>query len=194
MKLLRTSLKNNKKYLEFLLFFFLFGFLLGFLIYMKIDHANVLEEIKSISQYLSANHINYIGFHFILISVFITCSLTILGIFIFPIYFIFEGACIFYHIITFTSVYHLSGFIYSILSNFLMKGLFLIFLVLLFKTVLNIVKIIVVSMQNDKNNMKVVLIKNIKRAILAIFAIFLNDIFLYFFGSKILYSLLFLIE
>lgn len=195
MKILWTSLRNNKKYLEFCFFFLILGFLIGFLIYLKFDHSTIEQELSLFSQSLSEHHIQYLGFHFLLLSIFIACSFTLIGVFLFPIYILFEGVCIMYHICTFTSAYHLSGFIYSLISNMILKAIFLMFLILFFKSVLNIVKKVITNLKEaQKEDLSIVYTRNIKRILFSIIGIFLNDLFLYFFGNKILSFFLFIID
>lgn len=195
MNLLRTSLKNNKKFLEILLFLFLFGFLIGFFLYMKFDNSKVLEEVQSISLYLDSTRIQYFSIHFLLLSVFITCSFTLIGIILFPLYFIFEGICIIYHILTFTSIFHLSGLFYSILFHIFIKGFYLFLMIFLFKTILNIVKIVILRLKNvEEEQSTIFLAKYIRRIVFLILCVLLNDLFIYFLGNKILCWFLFIIQ
>ncbi|MDE5539592.1 MAG: hypothetical protein K2J20_03820, partial [Bacilli bacterium] len=86
-----TSLKNNQSFLKVLGLIMLLGLLIGFLIYKKMDNANLITELQNIDQYLKNNHLNYIFMHFIIISIMLTCSLTCIGLIIFPIFFLFES-------------------------------------------------------------------------------------------------------
>lgn len=187
---IKFMLKNNKKYLRFMFIVFLIGFFLGFLVFLKCKNQSIFEEIKNISTYLNTTPINYILYHLVLFSVLFLCSLTFLGILLFPFCFLFEGISFAVLLSSFMQVFHGRGLIFSILYFVITKSLFLLLFLLLFKRVLQIVKVL----RNKKENEKVVKIKKRgKQIIILFFLILANDCILYFFGSKILSFLLFII-
>lgn len=192
---LGTCLKRNKKMLKFLALFCLLGLLIGFIMYKKIDNLEVLEEIKNISNNLKNNKINFILIHFIIISILITSSITVIGLLLFPLYFLFESISISYSIFLFTSAFKFNGLIYSIFYNILAKGLYLILMFLIFKKILNIAKYLKDLIINKKSiDIKYPLTKNIQALIICIAIIFVNDILIYVFLNKILIKLLFILN
>ncbi len=192
MKNIRTSIKNNQKLLKWLLFFILFGILIGFILYEKTGDTTT-RELSNITAYLKDNHINYIVLHLFILSLIIMGSLTIIGIVIIPIYLVFEISCITYSILAFVSIYNFSGFIYGFLYNIITKLVFIILLLCLFKKLITIIKILI-NLYLNKEITEEYNIKNyLKKISIFILTIFLNDIFIYLWASKILLKLAFIL-
>lgn len=192
MKNIRTSIKNNQKLLKWLLFFILFGILIGFILYEKTGDT-ATRELSNITAYLKDNHINYIVLHLFILSLIIMGSLTIIGIVIIPIYLVFEISCITYSILAFVSIYNFSGFIYGFLYNIITKLVFIILLLCLFKKLITIIKILI-NLYLNKEITEEYNIKNyLKKISIFILTIFLNDIFIYLWASKILLKLAFIL-
>lgn len=188
MNLIGTSLKLTKKQRKILVIFLTIGLVLGFILSKKIDDPTLIESITNISSSLENNHINFILLHILVLAILIASSLMVIGIFLFPLYFLFELTCISYSIFTFISIFHLSGLIYGILYNIFIKLLYLILLYIIFKNILMIIKSL---RQNgeDPNILK----KHYQKVILSILFIFIYDLFLYLLGSTILLKLSFII-
>lgn len=192
MNLIKRSLKNNKRYFKFTIILLCFGFLIGFVLTKKAEISPILDNISSIESYLNSNNINYLSTHIITLLVLITASLTVLGLVLFPINIIYEGICIAFNIITFSSVFKLSGFIYGLIYNIITKGIYVLVLIFIFKKLTIILKKLMIK--SDKENKKALIIKNIKHIGFYIITITTYDIFLYLFGSKLLSYFLFLIK
>lgn len=189
----KTFLKKYKNDLKIVIFFLFLGFLIGFLLIKKLDCQELLKEIKNIEIYLNTQKINYILFHLMVISLLATSSLTLIGLLLFPLYFIYEGACISFNIASFTSVFKLKGLIFSIFYNLITKAVFLVLLIFIFHTGMKIVK---TKMQKEtkEEEKKIVLQKKKKQMVFYILLLLVNDILIYFFANKILYALLFIIN
>ena len=192
MNLIKRSLKNNKRYFKFTIILLCLGFLIGFVLTKKTEMSQILDSISSIESYLNSNNINYLSTHIITLLVLITASLTVLGLVLFPINIIYEGICIAFNIITFSSVFKLSGFIYGLIYNIITKGIYVLVLIFIFKKLTIILKNIMIK--SDKEDKKALIIKNIKHIGFYIIIIITYDIFLYLFGSRLLSYFLFLIK
>lgn len=195
MNKIKTSFKKYQNLLKYLGLLSLLGFLIGFLIYKKIDNHLLIAEIKNIANYLSTNHLNYILTHFITISILLTCSLTVIGLILFPLYFLIECISLSYNIFIFTEIYHFKGLIFSILYIIITKTIFIILLLCIFQKLIKTIKNIIKIYTNKEDiNHKYSLLKNIKAIIIYLLFIFLNDILIYIIGSKILLKLTFIIK
>lgn len=183
--------KKYSKILKIINLSLLLGLIISFLIYKRIDNTSILSELTNLKDFLSNNHLNYILFHFIVISILIISSLTIIGSIVFIIYFLFEGISIGYNILTLFHIYHLKGILYSFFYILFTKAIFIILLILLFIKVLNILKIIITK---KEINFKESIHHNLKGIILIIILIFLNDLLIFIFGSSLLSKLLFIIS
>ncbi|MBE6154202.1 MAG: hypothetical protein E7163_01325 [Firmicutes bacterium] len=192
---IRTSLKNNKMYIKFILILLFLGFLIGLILYSKLDNSNVLNELKNITILLKNNKINFILTHSVTIIVLIATSLVIIGLFLFPVYIIYEGISISYCIISFASIYKFNGILYGFMYSFFTKGIFLVLLAILYKKILKLFKLLLHYFKNKNiNEIKNVIISNIKCILIQIFLIFLNDLIIYLFINKVLSWLAFIIN
>lgn len=191
MNIIGTSIKNHKNLLKFLITFIILGILISFLLFNKFENKDIIISIKNIEEHLQNNHINFLIAHFTTISIMLTSSLTIIGVIVFPIYFLYEIISINYNILIFIKAYHFAGLIYGILYNFLTKFVFLFLLILLFKKVINIIKAI---FNSNETITLYSLNKNIKAIIYLIIGLIINDFLIYLFTSKILEKLLFIIK
>lgn len=187
----KISLKNNKRYFKRVFILLLLGILIGFFLIKKLDTKLILENLQEIASYLDTNKINFLTSHLITILLLLLGSLTIVGFLLFPICFIYEGICIAFILISFTSVFKLKGLLYSLIYILITKGLYIFLLVLVFKRLIAFGKIII---SKEKKEYKLILTKNIKIIGIYIMIIFFNDLILYLFGNKILAFFLFLIK
>jgi len=192
MNRLGTSFKLDKNLLKGLLLFIFISFLISFLLFNKIDNSSIISQVSNITEYLNNQNINYILIHFIIISVLLTCSFTIVGIIIFPIYLLYEILTINYSIFIFVKVFHFSGFIYGLIYNILTKSVFIILLFMLFKKIINIYKKFI--LKEDDKSLSYSINKNLKAILTIIIGILLNDLLIYLISSKILLKLAFIIS
>lgn len=192
MKYIGTSYLKKKRLLEILIVFVILSFFIGFILYQKIDHSQLLVELQSFKNYLDTEHINFILYHLIVMSFGLFLSLSVIGILFFPCYFLFEMISITYSIFSFTSVYHIKGFFYSLIYNFLCKFCFLFFWCILFLSIIKILKYFYLMKRNQTIDYRLAIQKNMKRIYICLLSIFIYDCFLYFFGATILRILCFL--
>ncbi|MCM1053406.1 MAG: hypothetical protein NC483_05485 [Ruminococcus sp.] len=188
---LRIYLKKYSKILKLIGISLALGLIIGFFIYHKIDNTLIFEELTNIKETLNNHHLNYLLLHFVVISLLITSSITIIGSISFVFYFLFEGISISYNLLTLWHVYRFKGLIYSTLYLIITKLIFIILLIFVFIRILNIIRLILTKKEID---IKTSIYHNLKKALITIFLIFLNDLFIYFFASIILSKLLFIIS
>jgi len=195
MNYLGTSIKNNNKYIKFVVFLLFLGCLIGFVLYHSIDNTLVHDEIVNISSYITQNNINFFFIHLLFISLLIISSFTLIGIILFPLYLVFESISIIYNILSFISVYKFRGFIYSLLYNLFSKGLFLLLVILIFKIILDSLNLVITrlkhkNLQENKAN----LFRNVKKVIFYFLLILINDFLIYLFLNDILAKFIFIIN
>lgn len=192
MKLFGTSLKINQKQLRILLFLLFLGVLLGFLFYLKIDSTNLISSIETLDTHLQENHVNFIFSHIFTLIFLIGSSFAVIGIVFFFLYIIWEFTCISYSIFLFFRVFQVSGFVYGIIYNIVIKLFFLCCLFIILKNVYFIIKH-KFFYKEEETSLSISYKKEYMKILASILAIFLYDLFLYFFGSSILLKLTFLI-
>ncbi len=188
MNFFRSKLKIKKKYLKILLAFVCLGAFVGFVFYKKIDSTFFIDDIQNISEYLKNGHINFLILHLIILSILISSSFVLLGILLFPLYFLWEIICISYSIFVFGGVFGISGVIFGVLYNLLLKWCWVMGLCFIFKNIFSIVKNIFIQKKVEisfKSQYQIILV--------AILGIFIYDILIYFGGSSILLKFGFLL-
>ncbi len=194
MNIIRTSLKLNQKQVKILLFLLFLGIIIGFLLYHKIDGELIEEQLLSIPELLQQQHLNFIFVHSAILLILIASSFMFFGLVLFPLYFVWEIACVCYALFSFFSVYSLSGFLFGLLYQIVIKLPFLICLVILFKNVYYIVKNNLFGKFNLQEGQSISFTKQYKMIILAFFFVFVYDVLLYFFGGLLLAKLCFIIN
>ncbi len=193
MKLEKINLIKKKKFLKIMAFLSILGMVLGFLIYKNIDNTKVLKEIKNIDVLLN-KPINLIFIHFIFLASFITCSVLGLGIIIFTLYFIIEIAAISYNFFIFSKVFGVNGAFFSLIYTLIIKGLYIIFLLVIFKHMVYLTKKIIKIIMNKNSLDKEMIGVNLKMIALNIVLIMINDILVYIFANDLLLKLSFILN
>ena len=194
MNIFKTSFKNNQQVLKFLGLIALLGLLIGFLISKKLDNTGLIADLKNLDTYLNGNHLNFILLHFITISVLLTCSLTGIGLIMFPLFFLFESVSLSYNVFIFMQVYHFKGLIFSLFFSIITKTVFLILLISILKKIIFIFRNIIKTFTSKEEDIKYSIFKNVKTILLYFLFIIINDILLYFIGSKLLLKLTFILK
>ena len=187
MKLMKKTLKLNKKQKKIVIFILVMGLITGYILYKKMS-PTMLDNITNIKSNLENNSLNFIGLHIITLALILASSFFFIGPILFVLYFLWEVSCISFSLISFSSAFQFSGFLYGLLYNILTKLNFIICLIIILKKVTRIIKSIIHKEPFDINILK----KEYRDILIALIAIILYDIFLYFFGGTILLKLCFL--
>lgn len=187
MKLMKKTLKLNKKQKKIVIFILVMGLITGYILYKKMS-PTMLDNITNIKSNLENNSLNFIGLHIITLALILASSIFFIGPILFVLYFLWEVSCISFSLISFSSAFQFSGFLYGLLYNILTKLNFIICLIIILKKVTRIIKSIIHKEPFDINILK----KEYRDILIALIAIILYDIFLYFFGGTILLKLCFL--
>lgn len=183
-------LKNHQKLIKILSFLFILSFIISIFLYQKLKNEAILQEYQNLANYLEINHINYLIYHFIILSLVISSLILGIGFILFPFYFMFEIISLNYNLFTLINLFKFKGFIFSLFYNILTKLIYLILIIYIFQKNLNILKIFISnSTKYDSLTKNTLIITNLKKIIISSFFIILNDIFIYFFGAKILLSI-----
>lgn len=187
MKLMKKTLKLNKKQKKIVIFILVMGLITGYILYKKMS-PTMLDNITNIKSNLENNSLNFIGLHIITLALILASSIFFIGPILFVLYFLWEVSCISFSLISFSSAFQFSGFLYGLLYNILTKLNFIICLIIILKKVTRIIKSIIHKEPFDINTLK----KEYRDILIALIAIILYDVFLYFFGGTILLKLCFL--
>ena len=185
MNRIRVYLKQQKNYLKIVFLLLGIGFIISLFFYHKTTTPIFNTELKNITNILSNNHINYFLMHLLLIAILILATFTFIGLIFIPLYLLYEGICLGYNLASFTAIFHLKGFIFSLIYLLLTKIIYLIIIIILFKKIIILAKYLLNKLIN-KNSLNYN-INNLKTIALALISIFINDLLIYLFAHKILY-------
>ncbi len=190
MNLIRTSFKFSKKEGKILLFLAIIGIIMGYLFYKNIDSSLLKQDLINIKEILSNSPINFLPQHFMTLSILIFSSFLIFGIILFPIYFIWEFACISYAVFIFQSLFGLPGILFGFIYQIMIKLFYLIFLYFIFKNVF----MLIVNKLFSKNTNHAQSKKQYQTILFSILAVFVYDILLYFLGNHLLLKFCFILD
>lgn len=194
MNYIKDKLNKNKSLLKMLGFIVILGFIIGFFIYGKLDNRDMILNLREIDSSLVDNNINFILIH--LVSVFsVVCGTAmVIGIVLVPLCFFIEGLTINYIFLSLFEVFKLKGLIFGLFYVLITKVIYLMLLVISFKKALNIVREVLKMGNASGEEVRERIIRNIKSLVLWMFVVLVNDILVYFLGSKLLVGLLFILK
>lgn len=188
--MVNNFIKRNKYLFIFLSVIFFISLIFGVIIFKKLNNdtkLTLINNLSNIKQDLVNNHINNLFNHILIIIVIILLSLSILGYFLGVFYLFYEGMAISFTCASLFKIYGLKGLIFAFIYNILFKLIYLILLLILLIKLFNLVKNIISYIIYKK---KINLRKYIINFLLIILLIFINDLFLYFFGNFIIKMLI----
>ena len=177
MKIIRSRFK-------FLLIFLFLGIIIGIVVYLKCT-----QDIKSNIDLTLATTINNIGdvkqnhilIHLLIISLIIILSSFIVGFIPLTIYYIYEGASIGFLFSALLHYKNIKGIYYFLVFTITNKLIYLILLSYIFYLTYKYIKIFI------NNHYKIVNLNGyMLRTSITLLIILLNDIFLYYYGNKII--------
>lgn len=187
---MKHCIRRNSKVIKFVVTLIIIGLVTGIFFYLNLNtdtKESIVNSITNINNNISSFKQNNITFHLIVISAFVLSSLTII---LYPLTFFY----LFYELLSFGFILAfyarlngLSGILYSFIYFFLNKAFFLLILVYINIVSYKLIKKIINSLlQKDNISVRELYQNYFLKIIISIIFILLIDIFIYFFGNKIL--------
>ena len=182
----RFIIKN--KIIKTFIICFIVGLILSVLFYLSLDKTEIkllVDTIKnnSILYKTSNNMIN----HLKILSVIIILNFLYIGI---PLYIgllISESFKIFLRLIILYKAFKIKGVIYGVIYALINNGIYIVFLLVVFKKLIKIFKIIYKYKFKKENINYSTLYYYFINTIIVLVLIFISDMLIYFYGSKLLY-------
>lgn len=193
MNIFGTSLKRYYKYIIFLIAIVGVGIISGF-IYFNVVKENIVIDLEKelLSMTFSNNNLVY---HFIVLSILCFSTFLILGIVFGLFVYFYEAMSAGFVLGALFSYFGISGFIYGVLHVLIFKSVFIALFSLILIKIINLSKNIVgYFLLKKDSSIKDAAVSNFITLIKYCFFIILNDLFLVFFGNKIISIFSFLIE
>ena len=182
--------------IKFLASLFVVGIIIGMFIYHNEaagSKTNILSGFSGLGNILKTTKQNHLLFHFILLSVLTVLSLMVIGLPFILFYFFYEGVSFGFLLASFFHYKKFEGLLFGVLFGIINKSL--IYLALIYFLIISIrySQKMLISIKNKDYRIYEYIANHLYKAIIVFVVVFLADIFIYFFGNKILAYFLFLL-
>ncbi len=192
MKLKWTSI--NKNLIKFLISLLIMGILVGIYIYIKqpsLTKVSILSELKSLNTILNSKQNNFL-FHLLILSLFLFFSIIVLGLPLLLFYLFYEGVCFGFLLGGFINYKKISGLLYGTIFMIINKLLLYVCIIYILIVSINYSKKVILSLRHKDYKIYEYIFNHIIKMIFILLIIMLYEIFINFFGNKILSYFLFL--
>lgn len=187
---MKHCINRNSKVFKFALTFIIISLLTGIVLYLNLNKETkdlIMNSLLTLNDNLKDVRQNNIIYHLFIISSFVLLSLTL---FLYPLTLFY----IFYEILSFGfvlayygCVFNIGGIIYALIYFLINKALFLLVLIYISIISYKLIKKILKSLINKENiSVRELYFNFFKKILICSAFILITDIFVYFFGNKIL--------
>lgn len=179
-------IKSNRSIIKFLLMLLIISTLIGIYFYLskeKIIKESINTELIKMIDNLNITKQNNIINHLLILIILSVLSLTIIGLPIIIIYFIYEGISIGFLLSSFINYSPIKGFLFGSIFIIISKTIYILILIYLLTNTLKYTKYFIKRLKTSKND---IITNQLTKAVFCITIILINDIILYFLGNKII--------
>lgn len=179
-------LKSNRSIIKFLLMLFITSILVGIYLYLskeKLIRESINTELIKMINNLDITRQNNILNHLLIMIVLSVLSLTIIGLPIILIYFLYEGVSIGFLLSSFINYSPIKGMLFGTIFIIISKIIYITILIYLLTNTLKYTKNFLKRLKMAKNEL--IINQVIKISFCTTIAL-INDIILYFIGNKII--------
>jgi len=182
--------------IKFLVSLLILGAIVGIYIYYNesnIVRESITSELSNLYEILNNTRQNNFIFHLILFSVIMFLSLIILGIPFILFYFFYEGVSLGFLLASFFDYQGIEGLFFGLIFIIINKLMFYLALIYLLLSSFHYAKKMIKALRNKEYKIYEHITNHLLKNILVIIAILILNIFIYFFGNRILAYFLFLL-
>ena len=179
-------LKSNRSVIKFLLMFFITRILVGIYLYLskeKLIRESINTELIKMINNLDITRQNNILNHLLIMIVLSVLSLTIIGLPIILIYFLYEGVSIGFLLSSFINYSPIKGMLFGTIFIIISKIIYITILIYLLTNTLKYTKNFLKRLKMAKNEL---IINQVIKISFCTTITLINDIILYFIGNKII--------
>lgn len=179
-------LKSNRSIIKFLLMLFITSILVGIYLYLskeKLIRESINTELIKMINNLDITRQNNILNHLLIIIVLSVLSLTIIGLPIILIYFLYEGVSIGFLLSSFINYSPIKGMLFGTIFIIISKIIYITILIYLLTNTLKYTKNFLKRLKTTKNEL---IINQVIKISFCTTITLINDIILYFIGNKII--------
>lgn len=179
-------LKSNRSIIKFLLMLFITSILVGIYLYLskeKLIRESINTELIKMINNLDITRQNNILNHLLIMIVLSVLSLTIMGLPIILIYFLYEGVSIGFLLSSFINYSPIKGMLFGTIFIIISKIIYITILIYLLTNTLKYTKNFLKRLKMSKNEL---IINQVIKISFCTTITLINDIILYFIGNKII--------
>lgn len=179
-------LKSNRSIIKFLLMLFITSILIGIYLYLskeKLIRESINTELIKMINNLDITRQNNILNHLLIMIILSVLSLTIIGLPIIIIYFLYEGVSIGFLLSSFINYSPLKGMLFGTIFIIVSKTIYIAILIYLLTNTLKYTKNFLKRLKTSKNEL---IINQVIKISFCTTITLINDIILYFVGNKII--------
>lgn len=179
-------LKSNRSIIKFLLMLFITSILVGIYLYLskeKLIRESINTELIKMINNLDITRQNNILNHLLIMIVLSVLSLTIIGLPIILIYFLYEGVSIGFLLSSFINYSPIKGMLFGTIFIIISKIIYITILIYLLTNTLKYTKSFLKRLKMAKNEL---IINQVIKISFCTTITLINDIILYFIGNKII--------
>ena len=179
-------LKSNRSIIKFLLMIFITSILVGIYLYLskeKLIRESINTELIKMINNLDITRQNNILNHLLIMIVLSVLSLTIIGLPIILIYFLYEGVSIGFLLSSFINYSPIKGMLFGTIFIIISKIIYITILIYLLTNTLKYTKNFLKRLKMAKNEL---IINQVIKISFCTTITLINDIILYFIGNKII--------
>ena len=179
-------LKSNRSIIKFLVMLFITSILVGIYLYLskeKLIKESINTELIKMINNLDITRQNNILNHLLIMIVISVLSLTIIGLPVILIYFLYEGVSIGFLLSSFINYSPIKGMLFGTIFIIISKIIYITILIYLLTNTLKYTKSFLKRLKMAKNEL---IINQVIKILFCIAITLINDIILYFIGNKII--------
>lgn len=179
-------LKSNRSIIKFLVMLFITSILIGIYLYLskeKLIKESINTELIKMINNLDITRQNNILNHLLIMIVISVLSLTIIGLPLILIYFLYEGVSIGFLLSSFINYSPIKGMLFGTIFIIISKIIYITILIYLLTNTLKYTKSFLKRLKMTKNEL---IINQVIKILFCITITLINDIILYFIGNKII--------
>lgn len=179
-------LKSNRSIIKFLVMLFITSILVGIYLYLskeKLIKESINTELIKMINNLDITRQNNILNHLLIMIVISVLSLTIIGLPLILIYFLYEGVSIGFLLSSFINYSPIKGMLFGTVFIIISKIVYIAILIYLLTNTLKYTKSFLKRLKTTKNEL---IINQVIKILFCITITLINDIILYFIGNKII--------
>lgn len=179
-------LKSNRSIIKFLVMLFITSILVGIYLYLskeKLIKESIDTELIKMINNLDITRQNNILNHLLIMIVISVLSLTIIGLPVILIYFLYEGVSIGFLLSSFINYSPIKGMLFGTIFIIISKIIYITILIYLLTNTLKYTKSFLKRLKMAKNEL---IINQVIKISFCITITLINDIILYFIGNKII--------